>query len=157
VKKLFVTGLVVSIVLSLSVAGEEGRQNEIEIADSSDSEEVKAEGPSLEALVFYRKSYQEFIDSKEIEQIANAQASLKKMKGTEKMFFVSGFVRGLIDYSTFENYKKDHGLGLLHFHPQGHHIHIERIGWQEGCKVGKEKGDLIIKEYSMHLKRSKSR
>jgi len=104
---------------------------------------------------YYLTNYKEFLESANILNMVNKSMSDNNLKfnDNQKLYYISGYIRGLIENATLQGLKNSNHTAKIHFVPLGENVRIERLGWIEGCKEGNTKGNDILNLYKSYLKK----
>ncbi|MBK1830822.1 hypothetical protein JIN77_08805 [Verrucomicrobiaceae bacterium R5-34] len=103
---------------------------------------VSAEFDANELNRNYQKLYYEILSTGPIELKVTSIPEKYNKNVRHKIFYTAGYYRGILDYSSYEGFKKSKGIGVFHNTLSGMN-HVEFEGWLLGCKVGMKQGKLV--------------
>jgi hypothetical protein len=98
---------------------------------------------ALKADAKYTEEFLNYLNSKEFANILNNEEREAGKKGRDARFYIAGYIRGIMTYSTQSGLKKAEGTFIIeinHMKLPWSVLEDEYWGWRAGCTLGLAKG-----------------
>ena len=137
----FIGGLLVLVLSWISYAGQ-SQENAIR----------EPQQILIDITKFYRADYIKFLDELDWVELVRELKFPENITETQRVFFKAGFIRALLEHNTFEAYNKNLGNVFIDNFHRGSNAAYEMLGWKEGCRVARKRGEIIVLKYAEYLK-----